>query len=230
MTDTPPEYRPFGPEFFRFLRELAKNNDRDWFSENKARYLEQVQAPSLAFVRAVGPELGALSRRLVADARPSGGSIMRVYRDVRFSKDKSPYRTTVGIHFMHERSPTTDEHLPGFFLHLAPDDSWVYAGVWQPETAPLDLIRRSIVHRAAEWKKVRASVPEIEGESLKRPPAGFAADHPLIEDLKRKGFTTGTPFKDAAVIGPGFPDRFVTACRSLDPLNRFLAKAIQVDY
>lgn len=186
--------------------------------------------PSLAFVRAVGPKLETLSRHLVADPRPVGGSVMRIYRDIRFSRDKSPYRTSVGIHFSHERTGEEDEHLPGFFLHLAPGDSWVYAGVWMPEPRRLNQIRKAIVERSAEWKKVKAAVPPIEGETLKRPPPGFDPTHPLIEDLKRKGFTAGIEIKDSVVTARSFPDQFVAFCRTLEPLNRFLARAVHVDY
>ena len=220
----------FTPDFFRFLKELAKNNNREWFTANKGRYETSVRDPSLAFVRVAGPKLGRLSHHLVADPRPVGGSVMRIYRDIRFSKDKSPYRTTVGIHFPHEPVGSEEEHLPGFFLHLAPADSWVYAGMWMPEPKRLLQIRRALVDRSAEWKKVKAAVPPIEGESLKRPPPGYAPDHPLIEDLKRKGFTAGLSIPDSVVTGPDFPDRFVSLCQSLNPLNRFLSQAIGVAY
>ena len=230
VSENGPDQGGFTPDFFRFLRELAKHNNREWFNANKGRYETSVRDPSFAFVRAVGPKLSSVSRHLMADPSPVGGSIMRIYRDLRFSKDKSPYRTSVGIHFMHEGVNETDEHLPGFFLHPAPADSWVYAGVWQPEPPRLDKIRKAIVARPAEWKKVRASVPAIEGESLKRPPPGFDPDHPLIEDLKRKGFSAGLAIKDIEVTGRKFPDRFVAVCRALDPLNRFLARAVEVAY
>lgn len=222
--------REFSDETMRFLRELAGHNERDWFLPNKQRYLDHVQAPSVAFVGQVGPKLAKLSRHIVADARPVGGSIMRIYRDVRFAKDKSPYRTSVGIHFAHDGAAKGDEHLPGFFLHLAPGDSWVYAGVWQPAPASLLKIRRAIVTRSAAWKKVRASVPAMEGESLKRVPPGFDAEHPLVEDLKRKDFTAGKEVSDPTITGGRFPERFVDLCRSLDPLNRFLATAMDVPY
>jgi len=155
---------------------------------------------------------------------------MRLYRDIRFSKDKSPYRTSVGIRFIHERSSMPDPHFPGFFLHVAPGDSWVYAGMWRPDTSQLDRIRKAIVARPTEWKKIRTAVPEIEGESLKRPPPGFDPAHPLIDDLKRKGFAAGHELKDSAVQGPGFPGRFVALCQTLNPLNRFLARAVDVPY
>jgi len=220
----------FDPEFFRFLKELARHNEKVWFTANKERYLKHVQGPSSGFVRAIGPELSTLSPYLIADPRPVGGSLMRIYRDVRFSKDKSPYRTTVGIHFMLDAQGKDEDHFPGFFLHLAPQDSWVYAGVWQPAPPQLERIRRAIVDRPSEWKKLRASVPPIEGESLKRPPAGFDPSHPLIEDLKRKGFTAGVGLKDSDVTASDFPARFLEGCGKLDPLNRFLAKALGVDY
>ena len=220
----------FTPDSFRFLRELAQHNNREWFTANKARYEQTVRDPSFAFVRAVGPPLAKLSRHLVADPRPVGGSVMRIYRDIRFSKDKSPYRTSIGIHFSHEGTGGEEEHLPGFFLRLAPGDSWLYSGVWQPEPARLHQIRKALIERSAEWKRVRAAVPPIEGESLKRPPPGFDPAHPLIEDLKRKGFTSGRSIKDSTVTGTSFPEEFVKLCRSLDPLNRFLARAMGVDY
>jgi uncharacterized protein (TIGR02453 family) len=220
----------FTPEFFRFLRELANNNNREWFTANKTRYETAVRDPSFAFVRAVEPKLGALSRYFVADPRPVGGSVMRIYRDIRFSRDKSPYRTSVGIHFSHEPVGPEEEHLPGFFLRLAPSDSWVYAGMWRPDPKRLLQIRKALVGRSGEWKKVRASVPEIEGETLKRAPPGVDPDHPLIADLKRKGFTSGLSIQDAVVTSREFPTRFLSLCRSLDPLNRFLSRAIGIRY
>jgi uncharacterized protein (TIGR02453 family) len=230
MTDGSSPGAQFTPDFFRFLSELARNNNKAWFTANKSRYETAVRDPSFAFVRAVGPKLGSISRHLVADPRPVGGSVMRIYRDIRFSRDKSPYRTSVGIHFSHEGAGDEDEHLPGFFLHLAPSDSWVYAGMWQPEPRRLLQIRQALIARPAEWKKVKAAVPEIEGETLKRAPPGFDPAHPMVEDLKRKGFTSGSSIKDSVVTSRNFPDQFIALCRSLDPLNRFLAKAIRVAY
>jgi uncharacterized protein (TIGR02453 family) len=230
MRETEAVDAPFTSESFRFLRELAAHNNREWFAANKSRYESTVRDPSLAFVRAVGSKLPSISRHLVADPRPVGGSVMRIYRDIRFSKDKSPYRTSVGIHFSHDRTGDNDEHLPGFFLHLSPGDSWVHAGMWQPEPTRVAQIRKAIVARSADWKKVRASVPEIESESLKRPPPGFDPAHPWIEDLKRKGFTAGLAVRDSMATGPDFPDRFIALCRTLDPLNRFLARAVNVPY
>src|SRR5919197_1365911 len=110
----------FTPELFQFLRQLKRNNDRDWFAKNKQRYIDDVQQPVLDFVSDVGAGLRKLSKNLVADPRPSGGSMFRIYRDTRFSKDKSPYKTAVGIHFRHERAQ--DAHAPGYYLHIGPEE------------------------------------------------------------------------------------------------------------
>src|SRR5918992_6326144 len=106
----------FTPDLFAFLRELAANNDREWFAANKTRYVADVQEPALAFIEDVGVRLPEVSGHFVADARTVGGSLFRIYRDTRFSKDKTPYKTHVGIQLRHESGK--DVHAPGFYLHL----------------------------------------------------------------------------------------------------------------
>jgi len=220
----------FDAELFRFLRDLARHNDRTWFRDNKARFRDHVEAPSLGFVRAVGPKLQRISPYLLADPRPVGGSVMRIYRDIRFSNDKTPFRTSIGIRFMHDGASNRDQYLPGFFLGLAPDNCWVYAGVWEPDPARLGKIREAIATRRRAWRNVRSAVPPIDGDSLQRPPPGFDPRHPFIDDLRRKGFGSRIKIADSQVIRADFPERFVRTCERLDPLNRFLAKALGVEY
>ena len=217
-------------DYLAFLKELAKNNNREWFAQNKARYEASVRDPTAALVEAVGGRLGRLSAHLVADGRPVGGSIMRIYRDIRFSKDKSPYRTSVGIHFFHEKAKGHDDNFPGFFLHLAPGESFVAAGVWQPAPPTLKKIRDGIVRDGARWKQLRKSVPELEGESLKRPPQGYSPEHPLMEDLKRKDFITSIALPDQQLVEAGFPSVVLREAKRMNPLNAFLAKAIGIPY
>ena len=119
----------FGPDFFGFLKDLEKNNNRDWYNAHKDRYVASIQEPSLRFIRDVGPKLKAFSPRLVVEAKPFGGSLSRIYRDVRFSKDKSPYRTNVGLHFWYKRSLGKEEGLPGFYLHLSSGESFAASGI-----------------------------------------------------------------------------------------------------
>lgn len=213
-------------DFFEFLTDLAKHNDRDWFARNKERYVASVQEPSLAFIRAAGPRLKTLSPRLVAEPKAFGGSLSRIYRDVRFSKDKSPYRTNVGVHFWYGKSLGKEDHLPGFYLHLSPGKSFAASGVWQPEPPALKKIRDAIVDRPGDWAKVLAGSPELEGESLVRVPKGYDAGHAHVNDLRRKDYIASVRFRDRQVTGPAFVDEFLGACRELNPLNKFLAKAL----
>ena len=218
----------FSPEFFKFLRGLARNNNRVWFQKNKQRYERYVLAPSLRFIKDAGAELRAVSPYLVADPRPFGGSLFRIYRDMRFSKDRSPYKTNVAMEFWHRRGGK--KSYTGLYLHLAPEDSFAGAGIWHPDPPTLNRVRRAIVSRPEAWKQVKESGLKIEGESLKRPPAGFDASHPFVGDLKLKDITAGVRFSNEQVTGPRFMEDFVQATKKLDPLNRFLAKALSLPW
>ena len=213
--------RYFDDELFAFLRELRSNNDRTWFQANKARYERSVKQPVLAFVEDAGPPLRKLSKQLVADPRPVGGSMFRIYRDVRFSKDKSPYKTHVGVHF----PLGGGVHGPGYYLHLEPRECFVAAGMWQPEPEALQLIRQAIADRPADWRKASGDLGEDEN-ALKRPPRGFDADHPMIEDIKRKSFTGSLRLSEGQLTGEDAMREFIGTCKELSPLMRFLARAV----
>lgn len=228
MVDPPETY--FSPDLLRFLRELAKNNNRDWFQANKSRYEESVLQPSVRFVGQIGPRLARISPHLVADARPFGGSVARIYRDTRFSKDKSPYRTNVGIHFSHEKASEGEEHLPGFYLHLSPGECAVYSGAWHPAPPGLKRIRDAIVSDPQGWSKVVRGSPPSGGESYVRVPAGYDPSDKFADDLRRKDFFASLEFKDAEVSSSSFGRTFVSACTRLDPLNQFLARALAVPW
>jgi uncharacterized protein (TIGR02453 family) len=211
----------FDEETFSFLRELKRNNDRAWFNANKQRYEESVKEPFLRFIGDVGPELRKVSRNLVADARPVGGSLFRIYRDVRFSKDKSPYKTHVGAHFPLGKGMTA----PGYYLHLEPGECFVAGGLWMPEPAVLQRIRERIAERPADWKKSRGDLDRDEA-ALKRPPRGFDPDHPMIEDLKRKSFTASVPLSDSQMKRADLTKTFVRGCERISPLMKFLASSV----
>jgi uncharacterized protein (TIGR02453 family) len=217
--------RYFDAETFAFLRDLAKNNDRDWFAENRERYEESVKEPFLQFISDVGPELRKVSKALVADPRPNGGSMFRIYRDVRFSKDKSPYKPYASAHF----SMGKGAHGPGYYLHLQPGQCFVAGGMWMPEPDVLQAIRERISARPAEWKKARGDLDHPE-DALKRPPRGFDADDPMIEDIKRKSFTGSVMLTEKQITGPDLTKTFVGSCRTLAPLMRFLSTAAGVPW
>jgi len=219
----------FSPALFDFLRELRANNDRAWFQANKARYESDVRGPALRFIADVGPALRKINTHLVADPRPVGGSLFRINRDIRFSADKSPYKTAVGMSFPYEGG--RHGPAPGFYLHLEPQESFAGGGVYMPETATLTQIRDAIVADARGWKRVVeaadfAPMFSLMGEVLKRAPQGYDADHPYVEHLKRKSFVWHTGFAERDVCAHDFIDRFVDACRTAVPFHRFLARAV----
>ena len=212
-------------ELFRFFRELARHNDRAWFEANKARYLEQVRDPLIRFVEAFGPRLKGISRHMVADPRPSGGSLFRIYRDTRFSRDKRPYKTHAGLSFRH--ADGRDVHAPVFYLHLESGTVFAAAGMWRPPAESVKQVRNAIVAHPKRWKRaIRACPLRHDEDSLKRPPRGYAPDHPLVEDLKRQTFITSTPFTEEQACAAGFVDRFAEACRRGTPLMAFLTPAV----
>ena len=211
-------------DVFAFLAELRRHNNREWFNENKDRYLAEVRDPMLALIASLAPGLARISRHLSVDPRPSGGSLMRIYRDTRFSRDKTPYKTNVGIHF--GLKAPRDFEAPGYYLHLEPGSVFMGAGLWHPGADALRAIREAIVKDPGGWQQARRPGLSHDEVTLKRPPRGFDPDHPLIEDLKRLSFTTGTEFSERQACAPDFPARFVAASRRATPLMRFLARAL----
>lgn len=214
----------FTPDMFAFLRALKRRNNREWFLANKARFEASVRDPLLGFIADFGPHLARISPRFVADPRPTGGSMFRIYRDVRFSADKSPYKTHAAAHFFHRASKATG-HAPGFYLHLAPGECFVGGGLWHPDTAMLVKIRDEMVDGPAAWKRARRGL-KLEGALLSRPPRGFDPKHPLIDDLRRKDFVAGRSFTERQVCSPRFMSDVVAECRRLSPLIEFLTKAV----
>jgi uncharacterized protein (TIGR02453 family) len=217
--------RYFDKDTFAFLKELAANNDREWFAENKDRYEESVKEPFLQFIDDVGPELRKVSKAIVADPRPNGGSMFRIYRDVRFSRDKSPYKPYASAHF----SMGKGVHGPGYYFHVQPGECFLAGGMWMPDPPVLQSIRERISAKPAEWRKVKGTLNPSE-DSLKRPPRGFDADDPMIEDIKRKSFTGSVRLTDRQVQGPDLIETVVGGCRELAPLMRFLSAAAGVSW
>jgi uncharacterized protein (TIGR02453 family) len=227
------EFRAFEPTLFQFLEELADNNNRPWFRANKWRYDREVLEPCLAFIRTFEPRLKKISACFVASDRRVGGSLMRVYRDTRFAKDRTPYKTNVGIQFRHELG--RDVHAPGFYVHLAPNECFLALGVWHPDSPSLSQIRQAIVDRPDRWRRARSARQfrqyfQLDGERLKSPPRGFPADHPLIEDLKWTDFVGLHELSEQDVLGQELLDRVATAFAASRPLMRFLCEALKVPF
>jgi len=226
---SPGSFTGFPRDFFAFFAELAANNEREWFNSNKTRYYESVVNPIAEFIVCMAARLEAISAHYVADPRPHGGSMFRIYRDTRFSRDKTPYKTHAGVQFRHEAGK--DAHAPGFYVHLDRHGLFFGGGIWLPPGPQLGRIRDAIVDNAHSWSQIvdTPSVRQaggVKGDSLKRPPRGFDPDHPHIEDLKKKSFyvMTEAPAEDA--LESTFLEQVDRAFRRAAPLNRFICDAL----
>lgn len=213
----------FTPELFVFLKQIRRNNRREWFLKNRERYEEAVRQPALRFITDFGFRLHDISPWIVASAKPNGGSLMRIYRDTRFSPDKTPYKTNVGMSF-HHASSSEEIHGAGFYLHISPGEIFLAGGAWHPGPRALAKIRDAIAWKAEEWKKATRGL-ELGGDTLKRPPRGYQKDHPMIEHLKRKDFIASLEFTEAQACGDKFLNEVTTACKKLAPMVSFLARA-----
>ena len=228
-----PTFPGFPLALFHFLEDLSRHNNRDWFQANKHRYQEHLLAPALAFIEAMAAPVEKISPHFRAVAKKAGGSLMRIYRDTRFSKDKTPYKTNVGIHFRHEKG--CDVHAPGFYFHIEPQRVFLGAGIWHPATPALTKIRNAIAEKPAEWKRARDGKTfrgryELTGESLRRPPKGFDAEHPMIEDLKRKDHIGVCELDHDALLEPSIVKETTAAFRAARPYMQFLCTAVGVKF
>jgi len=220
-------------ELFTFLKELKDNNDKAWFHENKGRYEKHVREPLIKFISDFAFRLAQISPHYVADPRKVGGSLFRIQRDIRFSNDKSPYKTHAGIQFRHESGK--DAHAPGFYLHLEPGNVFAASGLWQPDSATLKKIRDAIVQYPDRWQKIFVNnkfevIYKLDGEQLKKAPRGYDPEHPLIEDLKRKDFYVITSFSEPEACLTDYIDRYATVCQIAGPFMEFLTTAIGLPY
>jgi uncharacterized protein (TIGR02453 family) len=226
----------FDMSFFKFFRELAKNNDRNWFEANKDRYRQIVVTPLSDFIATLAPRLARISPHFRADPRPNGGSMFRIHRDVRFAKDKSPYKTHASAQFRHTRG--ADAHAPGYYLHLAPGEVLFGGGVWAPDPAALAKIRAAIGDDPKAWVKAKASKPIVatfgglrdHGDALVRPPKGYDANHPMIADLKRKSFFLMRDSSEAEAASPAFVGEVAKTFAAAAPFMRFLCEAVDTEY
>jgi uncharacterized protein (TIGR02453 family) len=222
-------YRYFTKQTFNFLTALAENNERNWFEAHQQDYEDFVRTPALNFISDMSDEMPAISRHFLAQSKKVGGSLMRIYRDTRFSKDKTPYKTNIGIQFRHEVGK--DIHAPGYYLHIAPDGCFLGIGLWHPDADALFKIREAIVQKSDAWLAARADQAfrkhfTLEGDSLTNAPRGFAKDHPLVEDLKRKDFICLAPLSEAMVTSKTLRPQVVERFRQGAPFMGFMCKAL----
>lgn len=227
--------RYFGRGVFEFLKELDANNNKQWWETNKHRYIEVIREPALDFIVDFGERLREISPHFTADTRVNGGSLMRPYRDMRFSNGV-PYKTNVGIQFRHQSGK--DVHAPGFYVHIEPGRNFAGVGLWHPETAVARTIRQAINDDPDGWGAAAHStafsdVWSLGGhddDRLKRVPKELDADHPYPDDLRLRSFIAGTNLTQRTVTSTGFSDELFGSFEKARPFTQFLCGAIGVPF
>jgi len=218
----------FNRKTISFLKELNQNNNKVWFDLNRQRYEDEVRTPAFNYIESMDQHIAKISPHFIVSAKKVGGSLMRVHKDIRFSKDKTPYKTNIGINFRHARGK--DVHAPGFYLHIEPSSVFLGAGIWRPESSTLKNVRTLIGEYPKEWQKLSKKLTgkgefEFGGDSLKRPPKDFQAEHPLIDDLKRKDFIAIGNLKMSSVYSKDFEKQTARMFKAAAPLVKFICDA-----
>lgn len=228
-------FRGFPAASLAFLRQLRRNNRRDWFLAHRASYDEGLKAPLRRFVEEMDVRLARFAPEIVGDPKRS---IFRIYRDVRFSKDKSPYKTNAGCWFQHRNAShgvgsETHGAGAGFYFHLEPGGSFVAGGIWMPPRPTLNALREAIAAKPADFAKSMASAAFrrrfgalSEEAMLKRLPRGFEPGHPAEPWLRFQSFTVSAPLTDADVTGARLADRVARDYEAMLPLVRWLNRAL----
>jgi uncharacterized protein (TIGR02453 family) len=213
----------FSPKARTFLAELAANNNRDWFQPRKADYERLLKDPLEELCLALSVEFATRNLPLESDPRKSP---FRIYRDIRFSKDKSPYKTHVSASFPWVGGGGRSG---GGYFHFSADEAYVGGGMWHPDPSWLAAWRKAVdddeerVQAALHNRQFVATFGEVEGERLKRVPAGYPADHPSAELLKLKDVTFGKRLPNHDIVSPELPKRIADTLAAARPVYELLA-------
>jgi len=209
-----------------FLQELKQNNTREWFQDNKKTY-QLAKGEFEAFIAEILPKMADIDKDLKG-LEPKQ-CIFRIYRDVRFSHDKSPYKVNMGAAMTRGGRKS---HFATYYLHVEPGNAFAGGGIWQPAGPVLKAMRQEVYYNAAEFKKIMGSASfkkyfsSLMGDKLQRPPLGFPADFPDIELLKYKNYIVGHDIEDPVITNDGFADHLLDIYRTLFPFNRFIYRAL----
>jgi uncharacterized protein (TIGR02453 family) len=222
----------FSRKTYEFLAGLIHNNERPWFEAHKADYETHVVAPAMALITELDEVVRGISKHYRGIPKKIGGSLMRIYRDTRFSRDKTPYKTNVGIQLRHEAAG--DVHAPGYYIHLSLEETFVGVGTWHPEPDDLKAIRQRIAAKSREYSEALASAAAQDmkpvGESVKRMPTDFDAAHPLADEIKRKDFLVSTDLSPELYLEPGLVGVLKTKFEAATPYMKFLCAALNAPF
>ena len=224
----------FTASSLKFLRSLARHNERAWFLEHKADYEKHVRAPFQQLLIDLQPAVAALSVHYRSDPKTVGGSMFRMQRDTRFSGDKAPYKPWQGARIFHERRKQIAA--PSFYLHLQPGASFIGAGLWHPETHTQRNIRQFIFENPDTWarvahdNKLRQRFDLAAEDMLVRPPPGFPSDFAYIDDLRHRNFALLAGFDDEQITSPGLLKLVEKDFARLAPFVDYLCAAQNLEF
>ena len=214
---------PVLPTTLKFLKDLERNNNRDWFQAHKAQY-ENATGNMKDFLNEV---ISGLNKKDVIEE----GKLFRIYRDVRFSKDKLPYKNHYGIHFVRAGK----ERRGGYYLQIQPGESFVGGGFWSPSPEDLKRIRDEFAYDTKPIRKIIASKSfisnfgKLEGDELKTAPSGYERDNPGIDLIRKKQFLISRKFKDKEVLDPGFHKEVVKTFEAMRPFFDYMSEVLSTN-
>ena len=223
-----PPFDGFPKAGLDFFKKLKRNNNRPWFEKHKGEYETQVKLPMQSLIAALQPNFSQFAAEYEVNPKRS---IFRIYRDIRFSKDKTPYKTHTAAHFVLRGKPKGFLG-SGYYMHIEPGETFAGAGLYMPDSGQLKSIRAAIDERAKEFltivqhKTFKKIFGELKGEKLQRSPLGFSPDHPMAEWLKLKQFFAHVSWKERECYFPGFVSNVIGVYKGLLPLVRFLNSAL----
>jgi uncharacterized protein (TIGR02453 family) len=224
----------FSERSFKFMRSLARHNEREWFHAHKQDYEQHVRAPFLALIADLAPALHDVSEHYRADPKNVGGSLFRIHRDTRFSNNKAPYKEWQGARLFHARSKEVEA--PSFYLHLQPGNCFIGAGLWHPEPENLRRVRHFIVDNPGSWANA-AHAPAFrkrfdldDSEMLVRPPRGYPDDFAYPDDLRRKNHVAIRMIDDATMTGPRLLTTLGKDLQQLGPFADYLCAALDLEF
>ncbi|NUS59488.1 MAG: DUF2461 domain-containing protein [Lysobacter sp.] len=219
---------------FKFLRALARHNERAWFLDHKAEYETHVRAPFLRLLTDLQPALAEVSEHYRADPKPVGGSLFRIQRDTRFANDKTPYKTWQGARLSHARGKQVEA--PLFYLHLQPGKCFVGAGLWHSPSPVQRQVRQFIVDNPSGWKAAahgtafRKRFDLDDSEMLVRVPKGYPDDFPYRDDLRRRNFVAERAIDDATMLGPRLRQELAKDLAGLAPFVDYLCASLDLEF
>ena len=224
----------FTQHSLKFLRGLARHNEREWFLAHKADYEQHVREPFQHLLTDLQPVLAQVSEHYRSEPKGNGGSLFRIHRDTRFANDKTPYKNWQGARLFHARSKQVEA--PAFYLHLQPGACFVAAGVWHPQPDTLRRLRHFIVDNPGSWKAAahaaafRKRFDLDDDEMLTRMPRGFPADFEFADDLRRKNYAAFRSLDDETITGPRLLRTLETDLKGLAPFVDYLCAALDLEF